>query len=126
MLVEDIDSRHTTFCSYKKLAIFTTNVHTKNECLFNNTEMSCEALNRQFPEGAVISWPSVHRVCKPLSILRFIVFVVSGCAIAYFLFSEGKEIFLIQFFLGGKVEALLSRSCGMLGFVRLSNVLTPV
>ena len=25
-----------TFCSYKKLAIFTTNVHTKNECLINH------------------------------------------------------------------------------------------
>jgi len=26
---------HLTFCGYKKLAIFTTNVHTNNECLIN-------------------------------------------------------------------------------------------
>jgi hypothetical protein len=25
-----------------------------------------------------------------------------GCAVEYFLFSEGEEIFLIQFYLGGK------------------------
>lgn len=44
------------------------------------------------------------RCCKPLSLLSFtvIVFVVLGCAVAYFLFSEGEEIFLIQFCLRGK------------------------
>jgi hypothetical protein len=35
----------------------------------------------------------VHRVCKPFSLLCFCVIVVSVCAVAYFLFSEGEEIF---------------------------------
>jgi len=47
---------------------------------------------------AVISWPSVHHVRKPLSTQGLIVFVVSGCAAENFLFSEGEEIFIIHFF----------------------------
>jgi hypothetical protein len=46
----------------------------------------------------------VHRVRKPLSLFSFTVIgcVVLVCAVAYFLFSEGQEIFLIQFCLRGK------------------------
>jgi len=33
------------------------------------------------------------RCCKPLSLLSFTVFVVLVCGVAYFLFSEGQEIF---------------------------------
>src|SRR5690606_27695108 len=41
----------------------------------------------------VTGWCSVVRPCKPLSIVRFTVLVVSVCAVAYFLFSEGREGF---------------------------------
>jgi len=43
-----------TFCSYKKLAIFTTNVDAENQCLINH-KCVCGALNRQFFVGAVSS-----------------------------------------------------------------------
>jgi hypothetical protein len=41
----------------------------------------------------------VHRVCKPLSLFSSTVIfcVVLVCVVAYFLFSEGEEFFLIQF-----------------------------
>ncbi len=41
-----------TVCSYKKLAIFTTNVDAENQCLIN-LKCVCGALNRQFLVGAV-------------------------------------------------------------------------
>ena len=44
-----------TVCSYKKLAIFTTNVHAENQCLINH-KCVCGALNRQFLVGAVMGW----------------------------------------------------------------------
>lgn len=44
-----------TFCSYKKLAIFTTNVHTKHTLQIYE-KLSYEALNRQFFVGAVSGW----------------------------------------------------------------------
>ena len=43
-----------TVCSYKKLAIFTTNVYAENQILINH-KCVCGALNRQFLVGAVIS-----------------------------------------------------------------------
>ncbi|MFN5070342.1 MAG: hypothetical protein ACK5FC_10690, partial [Bacteroidota bacterium] len=46
-----------TFCSYKKLAIFTTNVLRRTNVLLT-TKLSYEALNRQFLVGAVIGWRS--------------------------------------------------------------------
>jgi hypothetical protein len=42
-----------TFCGYKKLAIFTTNVDAENQSLINH-KCVCGALNRQFLVGAVI------------------------------------------------------------------------
>jgi hypothetical protein len=54
--------RHTlplTFCSYKKLAIFTTNVDAENQTLINH-KIVCGALNRQFFVGAVSGWQSNH------------------------------------------------------------------
>jgi len=45
---------HITFCSYKKLAIFTTNADAENQCLINH-KCVCGALNRQFLVGAVSS-----------------------------------------------------------------------
>ena len=42
-----------TVCSYKKLAIFTTNVDAVNKCLINY-KCVCGVLNRQFFVGAVI------------------------------------------------------------------------
>jgi hypothetical protein len=44
-----------TVCSYKKLAIFTTNVHAENQCLINHKTV-CGALNRQFLVAAVMGW----------------------------------------------------------------------
>jgi hypothetical protein len=44
---------HITVCSYKKLAIFTTNVDAENKCLINHKTV-CGALNRQFLVGAVL------------------------------------------------------------------------
>ena len=41
-----------TVCSYKKLAIFTTNVDAENQTLINH-KCVCGALNRQFLVGAV-------------------------------------------------------------------------
>ena len=49
-------------------------------------------------------WRSACCVVKSLFI--FAVIVVSVCVLAYFLFSEGKEIFLIQFFLGVEISTL--------------------
>jgi len=44
-----------TVCSYKKLAIFTTNVDVENQCLINH-KCICGALNRQFFVGVVMGW----------------------------------------------------------------------
>jgi len=74
------------------VAIFTTNVDAENQTLINH-KCVCGALNRHFCQTRVISWPSVLRPCKPLTILRFAVFVVSAGVVAYFLFSEGREDF---------------------------------
>ncbi len=60
------------------------------------TKLSYEALHPPLRQTAVSSRPSVLCPCKPLSLFSFtvIVFVVLGCAVAYFLFSEVEEIFL--------------------------------
>src|SRR5690606_25621466 len=57
------------------------------------TKLSYEALHPPLRQTAVTGWCSVVRPCKPLSIVRFTVLVVSVCAVAYFLFSEGREGF---------------------------------
>jgi hypothetical protein len=44
-----------TICSYKKLAIFTTNVDAENQTLINH-KCVCGALSRQFFVGAVMGW----------------------------------------------------------------------
>ena len=74
----------------------------------------------------VSSRPSVLRPCKSLSILYFSVFVVSDCAVGYFLFSEGEEIFFNSIFLGSERWKLFCKLWSVLGLVRLANVLTPV
>ncbi len=76
-----------------------------NVCL--TTKLSYEALNRQFFVGAVRCWRSVHRVCKPLSLLSCRVIECRLC-VAFFLFFRSVGIFLIQFFICAvKVKALL-------------------
>jgi len=50
-----------TVCSYKKLAIFTTNVDAENQCLINH-KCVCGVLNRQFFVGAVMCSLSSHLV----------------------------------------------------------------
>jgi len=55
-----------TFCSYKKLAFFTTNVEAENQTLINH-KCVCGALNRQILVGAVIASGS----CRP-TLLTFV------------------------------------------------------
>jgi len=50
-----------TFCSYKKLAIFITNVDAENQRLINH-KCVCGVLNRQFFVGAVMCSLSSHLV----------------------------------------------------------------
>ncbi len=89
---------------------------------------SIEALNRHFCKTAVGSWCSVFRVCKPLIMLSLsvIIFVVLVCAVAYFLFSEGEEIFFNSILSGLERWKLFCKLWPVLGLVRLANVLAPV
>ena len=66
----------------------------------------------------------VHCVCKPLSLLSFtvIVFVVMACAVAYFLFSEGEEIFSNSILSAWERWKLFCKLWSVLGLVRLANV----
>ena len=56
-----------TVCSYKKLAIFTTNVHTKHKCLFNH-KCVCGAPKRHFCQTPVTSWAFIF--CQDLTNTR--------------------------------------------------------
>ena len=61
-------------------------------------------LNHKTPRCAKPLLPAgvlVHRVCKPMSLLSFTVFVVSVFAFLYFYFQKGRRFFLIQFSLHG-------------------------
>ena len=97
------------------------------------TKLSYEALNPPLRQTAVISWPFVHRPCKPLSILRFSVCVVSAVRLRIFCFRKGERFFLITHFIFifywcswtvngfnficvGKVEALLQALVFALAF----------
>ena len=51
---------------------------------------------------------------------------MSGCAVAYFLFSEGEEIFFNSILSGWERWKLFCKLWSVLGLVRLANVLTPV
>ena len=86
---------------------FTKNCHTKH----------CTATFAKPLLGAGVL---VFRVCKPLSLLSFSVLflVVLVCAVAYFLFLEGREIFLIQFSCVGFASSL-TKLWSVLGLVRL-------
>ena len=64
--------------------------------------------------------------CKPLSVLSFTVFVVSVCAVGYFLFSEGEEIFFNSILSAWERLKLFCKLWSVLGLVGLANVLTPV
>lgn len=79
---------------------FTTELHLKT-ALQIYIKLSNEAQSRHFLVGAVISWPSVHRDRKPLSLLSFtvLIFNVLVCAVAYFLFFR-REGFFYSIFLG--------------------------
>jgi hypothetical protein len=71
---------------------------------------------------------NTHIVCstEPLSILHFSVFVVSGCAVAYFLFSERVELFFNSILFGRKRDKLFCKLWIVFRLVRFANVLTPV
>ena len=76
-----------TVCSYKKLAIFTTNSNAENHTLINH-KCVCGALNRQFLVGAVSgcgSFRSNHYCVK---------FALSlcGCLQALLLFLNGLKL----------------------------------
>jgi hypothetical protein len=89
--------KNITFRSYKKLAIFTTNVHAEYKT-FGYHKCVSGALNRQFFVGAVRCWRSWLSVCKPLSLLSCRVIECRLC-VAYFLFFLKRwQFFLIQFF----------------------------
>ena len=49
-----------------------------------------------------------------------------GCVVAYFLFSEGAEIFLNSILSAWERWKLFCKLWSVLGLVRLANVLTPV
>jgi len=78
-----------TVCSYKKLAIFTTNIDVENQCLTNH-KCVYGALNRQFFVGTVMCYPSVCRCfsvhCLLLSwrvgLVALLDFFALDCAIA--------------------------------------------
>jgi hypothetical protein len=120
-----------TFCSYKKLAIFTTNVDAENQCLINH-KCVCGVLNRQFLVGAVISWPSVCRGCEVLVCREFrchcrvvFGFVCVACALLVLKILEG-EILKNNFSLGGKGESSIAIFGLCRCLVRIAIVLTPV
>lgn len=94
---------------------FTKNCHTKH----------CTATFAKPLLGAGVL---VFRVCKPLSLLSFSVLflVVLVCAVAYFLFSEGEEIFFNSILSAWERWKLFCKLWSVLGLVRLANVLTPV
>ena len=81
-----------TFCSYKKLAIFTTNVHTKNECLCYHKTV----IRSTEP-------PIFCRCCYKLAFFRpslqtivsieFLCHCRVGCALRFIFFLEVLEIF---------------------------------
>jgi hypothetical protein len=52
-----------TFCGLAKVAIFTTNVHTKHTLQIYE-KLSYEALNRHFCQTAVSGWASLFSVCQ--------------------------------------------------------------
>jgi hypothetical protein len=92
------------------------------------TKLSYEALHPPLRQTAVGCWCSVVRVCKPMSLLSLnvIIFVISGCAFAYFLFSEGEGIFFNSILSAWERCKLFCKLCPVLGLVGLANVLTPV
>ena len=73
---------HLTYCSYKKLAIFTTNVEAENQA-FGHHKTFCGALNRQFFVGAVM--PSLFFFCQGLSIHCMLFWCVCLVALLDFL-----------------------------------------
>ncbi len=53
----------------------------------------------------------VHRICKPMTLLIFIVIVVLVCGVAYFLFSKGRgDLFLFNFARVEQTHSLISLS----------------
>jgi hypothetical protein len=69
---------------------------------FNYTKkLLTEALHRFFAKPLLPAAVLSVRLCKPLSVLSFTVFVVSACAVAYFLFYSRivlfLEVFVIRF-----------------------------
>jgi hypothetical protein len=61
----------------------------------------------------------VHSVCKLLSLLSFTGFGALVSAVAYFLFSEEWEVFLIQFCQGGKGGSSFASFALCIGFCGL-------
>jgi len=107
---------------------FLAQMFNRSTALEPTTKLSYEALSPPLRQTAVGCWCSVFRVCKPLSLLclAVVVFVVLGRAIAYFLFSEGKEIFFNSIFSAWERWKLFCKLCHVRGLVGLANVLTPV
>jgi len=86
------------------VAVFTTNVDTKHTFQIYEKQ-SYEARHPPLRQTAVSCWRSFVRVLKRFIVKVFksvICCLCRGLCVGYFLFSEGKENFLIQFFLGWK------------------------
>ncbi len=107
-----------------KVAIFTTNVDAENQCLVNH-KCVCGALNRHFFQTRVISWPSVHRPCKPLTLLSCRVIKGWLCGRVFFIFRRGGDFFN-SILSGWERCNLFCKLWSVLGLVLVANVLTPV
>jgi len=88
-------------------------------------KLSYEARNPRLRQTAVMHRRFIICGVKSLSVVDFAVIVVSVCVLAYFLFSEGKEIF-IHFLSGWKGGSSFANFDLCVGFLRFANVLTPV
>lgn len=101
---------HITVGSYKKLAIFATNVHTKNECLCHHKTV----IRSTEP-------PIFCRCCYRLAFLSVVVYnhfyvvcychlssaFLSGLCVGCFIFLKGWKFFKNNFSFGSALQALL-------------------
>ena len=85
-----------TFCSYKKLAIFTTNVHTKHECLCHHKTVM---RSTKPPIFCRCCYHQCLLVCRSLYVLF--------CLLSFVFLSCGGAFFKISFCLGLALQALL-------------------
>jgi hypothetical protein len=115
-----------TVCSYKKLAIFTTNVHTKNECLINyktvirstKPPISCRCCYRlAFLSVVGYNHFYVVRLCHLSS-----AFLSGLCVGCFIFFLKRWKFFKNNFSFGSALQALF-KTLAVWRFVRFLIVL---